>query len=158
FRSSPGQVAVSIADCPATGTVLDMFSNTLSGFATGVTSSCNGAMLIRENTFDALATGVAFAGGGGHQLVDNIFSNSTTSAATCGTATFANRDHHQLFGNASNGCLAGDPNTLTSDPKFAFASAGDYRLSFGSPAIDSAVDTGLDVCLGFPGNYEGGGP
>ncbi len=158
LRSSPGQTAVSIAACPNAGTVLDMFSNTVSGFATGVSSACNGPMLIRENTFDGLATGVSYSGGTGQVLEDNIFSNSTTTAATCGTATFTTRSYQELFNNASNGCVNGDPNQLTSDPTYAFASAGDYRLAFGSPAIDSAFDTGLDVCLGFPGNYEGGGP
>jgi hypothetical protein len=159
LRNSPGQVAVNIADCPGAGTVLDMFSNTIAGgFSFGVATSCNGPMLVRENTFDQVQTGVAYQGGTGHVLVDNIFTSNSVSAATCGTATFTTRSHHQLFGNASNGCVNGDPNTLTTDPRFAFESAGDLRLAFGSPAIDSALDTGLDVCFGFPGNFEGAGP
>ena len=104
-----------------------------------------------------VGTGVAFNAGANNQLQNNIFTNSATTAATCGTATFTAKDHHQLFGNASNGCLAADPNTLTTDPQYAFAGAGDLRLSFGSPAIDSAFDTGTDLCLGFPGNWEGAG-
>ncbi|MBK7860354.1 MAG: hypothetical protein IPJ65_17430 [Archangiaceae bacterium] len=157
LRASPLQPAVQISGCPGTGTVLDMFSNTITDFTFGVRLQCNGTALVRHNTFDQVATGVAYAAGAGHVLQNNIFTNSSTTAATCGTAAFTTKSHHQLFGNASNGCVAGDPNTLTSDPQYAFASADDLRLAFGSSAINSAFDTGLDVCLGFPGNFEGSG-
>jgi hypothetical protein len=157
LKQAPSQPAVLLSSCPA-GTVLDMYSNLVSNMAYGVQSQCNAPTLIRENTFDRVGTGVAYSGGTTHVLVDNIFTNLTTTAATCGTATFTTRDHHQLFNNASNGCLNTDPNTLTSDPTYAFAPQGDYRLAFGSPAINTAVDTGLDVCLGFPANYEGSAP
>jgi hypothetical protein len=157
LRSAPSQSAVLLTACGATG-ALDMYANTVAGFAYGVQAVCSGTTLIRENTFDGVGTGVAYAGGSGHVLVDNIFSNDTVSAATCGSATFTTRDHHVLFNDVSSGCLSADPNTLTSDPTYAFAPAGDYRLAFGSPAINTAVDTGLDVCLGFPGNFEGAAP
>jgi hypothetical protein len=158
LRSSAGQSAVLLSGCQAGTQVLDMFSNTVAGFTYGVQAQCNGTTRIRENTFDSVGTGVAYAGGTGHVLVDNIFTNNTASAASCGSATFTTRSYHQLFGNASSGCLGGDANGLTSDPQYAFQSAGDYRLGFGSPAVNTALDTGLDVCLGFPANFEGAGP
>jgi hypothetical protein len=157
LRSAPAQAAVQLTTC-AGATTLDMYANTVAGFTYGVRALCNGTTLIRENTFDNVGTGVTYSAGTGHVLLDNIFSNDTVSAASCGTATFTTRDHHVLFNDVSSGCLSADPSTLTSDPTFAFASAGDYRLAFGSPAIDTAVDTGLDVCLGFPGNFEGAAP
>ncbi len=158
LRASPLQPAILVSGCSGTGTVLDMFSNTVTDFTFGVRLQCNSTALVRHNTFDAVATGVAYAGGTGHVLQNNIFTNSATSAATCGTATFTTRSHHHLFGNASNGCVGGDPNTLTSNPQYAFAPADDLRLAFGSPAVNSAFDTGLDVCLGFPGDFVGSGP
>ncbi len=157
FRSSPAQTAVSFSG-GCTGNLLDMYSNTLTDFATGVQATCSGTMLIRHNTFEGLGTGIALNGGAGNVVQNNLFTNNTVTAATCGTATFTTRSYHHLFGNASNGCLNGDPNTLTSNPQFAFATADDLRLAFGSPSVNSAFYiTGLDVCLGFPGDYMGTG-
>jgi len=157
FRSSPSRTAVSFSG-GCSGNLLDMFSNTLTDFAFGVQATCSGTMLIRHNTFEAVGTGIALNGGAGNVVQNNIFTNNSVTAATCGSATFTTRSHHHLFGNASNGCLNGDPNTLTSNPNYAFASADDLRLAFGSPAVGSAFDTGLDLCLGFPGDYLGSGP
>jgi parallel beta-helix repeat protein len=157
FRSSPTRTAISFSGGCATN-LLDMWSNTLTDFAFGVESTCAGTMLIRHNTFEQVGTGIALNGGGGNVVQNNIFSNNTVTAATCGTATFTTRSYHVLFANASNGCLNGDPNTLTSNPSYAFASADDLRLAFGSPAINSAFDTMLEVSLGYPGNFIGPAP
>jgi parallel beta-helix repeat protein len=156
LHSSPTQSAVQFAGCSG-GNMLDMFANTLTNFGIGVELTCSGQVMVRNNTFEAVGTGVSLVGGSGSVLENNIFTNNTT-AVTCGTATFTTRSYHQLFNNGSNGCVNGDPNTLVSDPQYAFASAGDLRLAFGSPAINTAFDTGLDLCLGFPGNFEGPAP
>ncbi|MBL8953864.1 MAG: right-handed parallel beta-helix repeat-containing protein, partial [Myxococcaceae bacterium] len=157
FRNSPSQAALSFSG-GCSGSLLDMFSNTFTDFAFGVQATCSGTMAIRHNTFEAVGTGIALNGGANNVVQNNIFSNVTVSAGTCGAATFTTRSHHVLFGNVSNGCLNGDPSTLTSNPSYAFASADDLRVAFGSPAVNSAFDTGLDLCLGFPGDYLGSGP
>ncbi len=89
-------------------------------------------------------------------------SGNGTAALNCGGPTFGTRDRHLLFQNASNGCvLPGDPGALTGDPAYLFAPAGDYRVGLGSPAVDSAIDLGLDLLPQYPATnprFLGAGP
>jgi hypothetical protein len=152
--------AIDVEQCTAGVPGLYALGNVFSGFTRGIDIDCAPSTVV-HNTFHANGTGVLYAGNG-HVLRDNIFSSQTTSAVDCAGVTFTSRDYHLLFQNASNGCLAGDPGTLASDPQYVFPAARDYRLQLGSPSIDSAVDLGLYLLPAFPAapgpRYIGAGP
>lgn len=149
-----------IEACSAGTLRLDAFGTVFSQLVQGVNANCAGTMHLRNNTFHANQLGIDFfTGGTNHVLTNNLFTNHTTAAVQdCGNSTFAQRSHHLLFGNAANSCLSGDPSVLTSDPTYALPAANDFRLTFGSPAIDTALDLGLDLTPASPGNSLGAGP
>lgn len=150
--------AFDIVSCdPAAG--LDVQSTVFIRNSTAIQlgSSCP-ATTIRNSTFRANGTGVSYGGGAGHVLRNNIFTSQTASAASCGSATFVNRDYHQLFGNASNGCVAADPNTIASDPLYVLPASDDLRLQSTSPAKDTGIDLGFDLNGPAPGNFIGAAP
>jgi hypothetical protein len=137
--------------------------NTFTGFTRGAIDVDCGPSTAVHNTFHANGTGMLFSGSG-HVLRDNIFTSQTVTAVDCGApaATFTSRDYHVLYGNASSGCLAADPGTLTSDPRYIFPIALDFRLQLGSPSVDSALDLGLYLLPAFPAapgpRFLGAGP
>jgi hypothetical protein len=159
-----GGVAVDVQQCQAGKLALLAQSNAFTGYAEAVRSACNGFFNAVNNTFEANGTGISYAAAAvpNHVLRNNVFTNQTVAAASCGGATFASRDYHLLFGNASNGCLGGDPNELAADPQYVFPAARDYRLQLGSPAIDTALDLGLWLVSAFPAapgpQFMGAGP
>ena len=167
FKGNGGAgTAIEAQQCKSGRLALSVQSNAFSGFAQAVRvgAACPGFTAILDNTFEANGSGLVYAAGASpnHVLRNNVFTNQTAAAASCGGATFANRDYHVLFGNASDGCLAGDPNALAADPQYVFPAARDYRLQLGSPAVDSAVDLGLYLMPGFPAapgpRFMGAGP
>ena len=163
FRSST--VAIDTNDTCTTNctcssaTAIDIYASVFSANATGMSVDCNSAALVRNNTFEANGTAIEWNGGGTtHVLVNNIFTNNTVTAASCGTATFAQRHHHLLRGNASDGCLGADANLLTSDPIYVLPASFDFRLTLTSPAIDTAQDLSLPLNRTAPPNFLGAGP
>lgn len=161
FRSNAWD-AIRLDVCGGAAPNVDVWSTVFSGVLHGVHALCSTSMRIRNNTFDANQEAVIYSGGSGHVLVNNIMTNHTDAmggAVDCaGFPTFTTRSYHLLRGNASNGCVGGDPNVLTSDPAYALPASWDYRLSFGSPAIDSALDQAIKLTQGGPGNFLGAGP
>jgi hypothetical protein len=163
FRAGSGG-ALSLSACN-NGTAVDVSTTVFSGFTTAITLPCNGAAITRivNCTFHANGTAIVYTGPSGslsHTLRNNIFTNHTVDSVTCaGVKPFTARDYHVLHGNAANTCLGTDPNTLTSDPQYINAAAFDFRLTYAtSPAIDSGVDTGIDLNGPAPGNFFGAGP
>ncbi len=157
FRASAPFDGINLNQCDGATTVLDAYSNVFATLGTGVREVCTGRMQLRNNTFHANATGLSLGGGANHVVRNNLFTKHTTSAASCGAATFTSRDYHLLFSNAANGCVGADPNTLIVDPQYVFEAGADYRLRQSSPARDSAVDLGLDVNDSAPANFTGAG-
>ena len=159
-----GGVALDVQQCQSGKMALVAQSNVFTGYAQALRSACSGFLNVVNNTFEANGTGVAYAAvaNANNVLRNNVFTGQTVAAASCGGATFASRDYHLLFANASSGCLGGDPNGLGSDPQYVFAAARDYRLQLGSPAIDAALDLGLYLVSAFPAApgplFLGGGP
>ncbi|QSQ18857.1 PKD domain-containing protein [Pyxidicoccus parkwayensis] len=159
--SAPGYVqsgsvtGIVMKTCTSTGMALDLQSSVLAGLEWGITHDC-GTLRVLHNTFYANSGGIQMKDGAGHVVRNNLFVKHANQAVTCGTATFASRDFHLLSGNASNGCLSGDPDTLGGAP--LFVGPVDLRLQYASPARDSAVDLGLDVNDAAPGLYFGAGP
>ncbi len=163
FRGAGG-IALDAQQCQAGKLTLVAQSNVFVGFAQAVRQVCSGFTNVVNNTFEANGTGIAYPaiGTANHVLRNNVFTNQTVAAASCGGATFTSRDYHVLFGNASSGCLGGDPSTLGTDPQYVFAAARDYRLQLGSPSIDTALDLGLYLIPAFPAapgpQFLGAGP
>lgn len=147
-----------LESCGAGAPAVEVQTTTFARLRTGIRASCDRALTIKHVTFDANQRGVEYAGGAGHVLENSVFTGQAVQAVACGTAGFAQRRSHLLFQNASAGCIDGDPGTVSADPLYVYAPAGDYRLEASSPAIDSAVDLGLDVNGPAPGNAFGAGP
>jgi parallel beta-helix repeat protein len=139
------------------GPVLEVYGNVFIRMAIGVLNWAAAPVRIRNNTFHGNTTGLVFSSGTNEDVRNNIFTSNTTSAS-CGSATFAFRDRQVLYGNTSDGCLTAGTNTLTGDPLYQFLSGDDYRLQWGSPAVDSAASLGLDLNDSAPGLYFGAGP
>jgi hypothetical protein len=166
FRAGPGQTAIKHQNCGGSSTSLDVTTTVFSGFGTAISLSCNGSAQTRlvNNTFHANETGVAYTATTAtrHRLQNNVFTSQTTDSVTCGgldAGTWLARDHHLLFGNAADTCVAADPDTLTSSPQYLDAAGYDFRLMPGmSPAIDSGVDAGADLNGAAPGRFHGAAP
>ncbi|MEW5737941.1 MAG: hypothetical protein AB1938_03390 [Myxococcota bacterium] len=170
FRASG--TGIDVDGCSAGANLLNVFASVFSGLSWGINGNCPSSLTLRHNTFDSNGVGIDFnsPGGTGHVLVNNLFTNHTTAALTdCPNATFTTRSHHVLFGNAANEASSGgaagacccnigsDPSVLTSNPLYALPASNDYRLTFGSPSIDSALDLGLPLLPGAPANFAGAG-
>ncbi|MCC6335805.1 MAG: hypothetical protein IT380_17650 [Myxococcales bacterium] len=164
---------IQVTGCSAGAAWLTVFGTVFTGLQWGINGNCPSSFNLRNNSFDGNGVGIDFSspGGTGHVLVNNVFTNHTTAAVTdCPNAAFTTRSHHLFFGNAANeassggawgACccnLGGDPNVLTVNPLYALPASFDYRLTFGSPAIDTALDLGLPLLPGAPGNFLGAGP
>jgi hypothetical protein len=160
FRSGRSATAPAIAftTCAAAGPHLDLATSVFAAMGTGVSATCAATMLIRNNTFDGNGTGVSYTSGAGQVLVNNLFTSHSTAATVCGTATFTQRDHHGLLNNTADGCVSADANVLAADPQYSVPASWDYRLIFGSPAIDTGFDLGLKLTQAGPGNFLGLGP
>ncbi|HYX90575.1 MAG TPA: right-handed parallel beta-helix repeat-containing protein, partial [Myxococcaceae bacterium] len=141
---------------------LDLISNTFSGFDTAIRvgAGCVRPTRVVHQTFHGNAVGIDYLGGSQHELLNNIFTGHSQSAILGCAVSFATgrRKDHLLYGNASDGCIGSDPETLRADPKYVSAADGDFRLRYESPAVDRAAPTGLDVNGAAPGDYQGSGP
>ncbi len=155
FSASPTHKALVATNCQGTADV-DVATTLFVNVKDGVNIKCPGSRII-NNTFHANENGIDYnSSGSSHVLRNNVFTQSIKKAVErCGT--FLQRDYHQLYLNAADGCVAGDPNTLTSSTLYIFQAGADFRLQATSPALDSAVDTGLDVNDTGPGRFFGGG-
>lgn len=162
FRGSGSGTAIQGLNADGGPPTADVATSLFTGFQLAILLPTNGATTIVNDTFEANGTAIEYRGSGGHVLRNNVFSNQGVAAVTVGTGTtFTSRDHHQLWQNASDGPLATDANVLASDPRYLFPAVGDYRLSLGSPAVDSGVDTGLNLLPAFPSStprFLGAGP
>lgn len=171
FRASG--TGIDVNGCSAGAALLDVSGSVFTGLRWGINDNCPSRLTLRNNTFDGNVVGIDYnnPGGTGHVLVNNVFTNHTTAAMTdCPNATFTSRSHHLFFGNAANEASEGppngacccnvgsDPSVLTANPLYALPASFDFRLTFGSPAIDTALDLGLPLIPGAPGNFLGAGP
>jgi hypothetical protein len=159
-----GVVGVDFAQCATNKQALAAQSNVFAGLQTAIrmSATCTGWSSAVHNTFAGNGTGISYSAGTAHVLRNNVFTGHTVAAVALGTATFASRDRHLLYQNASDGGLAGDPATISGQsPLYQFPANGDYRVQLGSPAIDSAVNLNLWLLAQYPGagpQFLGAGP
>jgi hypothetical protein len=168
FANPVGGTAIDLVTCPPdplAGPVMELVGNTFAGFSTAVSvgANCDRSTSIVHQTFHRNTVAVAYQGGQRHVLQNNVFSEQTgTTVLGCGQPSlFATRRNHALYANASDACLLDDPGVVSVDPRFAAPGAGDLRLRYGSPLIDTAPLVGggaVDVNGAAPGLYFGAGP
>ena len=167
FDGAAGDEAIDAPECIRNGNgfALDLVGNTFTGFSTGVRigAGCARPTRIVHDTFHANGLAVDYLGGNGHVLRNNIFTAQQIAAVRgCDLAavTFASdqRRDHLLYGNASAGCIGADPGIVNTHPLYVSSTNRDFRLRFGSPAVNAAPDLGLDANGPAPNRYLGSGP
>jgi hypothetical protein len=107
-------------------------------------------------------------------VTNNIFANydaSVTESSVGGTTT-VQADYNLFFAAPLAPSISPGAGNLTADPQFVNPAAGDYRVQFGSPAIDAGADGALGAAvtqdlagksrfvdiLAVPGAVIGGAP
>ena len=166
FLGGAAAVGIDVAQCRFNKVSLAAQSNVFAGLAIAVRfgNLCTGPSDLRNNSFVSNGTGIAYptVATSNHVLRNTIFSGHTTASVSCGLATFASRDYHLTYQNASDACIAGDPNLISgADPLYLFAAADDYRVAPASPAVNSALDLGLFLLPQYPATaprFLGAGP
>lgn len=158
LRASPSSAGVAFKACASSPAIADLQSVVFAGLDVGVEDLCGRAMQVRYATFEANGQGLVLSTAGGNVLESCIFSNQSIAAIACGGAGFDSRERQLLSGNASDGCLAGDASNLSGAPQYTFPEAGDFRLLASSPAVDAAIDRGVDVNEEAWGLFFGVGP
>jgi RHS repeat-associated protein len=100
-----------------------------------------------NDTFDNNALGVMNHGGATVDMANTIVTNCKTnnwSSCVWGDVTAVNSDvwaNHAGVANYSGGDLAGSNGNISADPVYVNAAQHDYRLNYGSPAIDAGNGT-----------------
>jgi hypothetical protein len=128
--------------------------NTFSGFATAIRvgSGCIRPTRIVHQTFHGNGVAIEYLGGADHVLRNNIFTAQQVTPVQGCTASFAARNDHLLYANADNGCIGSDPRVVPLNPWYVSSATGDFRLRYGSPAIEAAVNGPA------PNDFQGLGP
>jgi hypothetical protein len=167
FASTGEGQAIVAPECVriANGFSVDLLGNTFSGFATAVTigAQCVRPTRIVHDTFHANRVAIDYQGGTEHVLRNSIFTAQQVEAVRgCDSPaiTFAagQRQDHLLYGNNSIGCIASDPGIVMANPLYVSSVNRDFRLRYGSPAIDAAPTVAVDVNGPAPNDYLGSGP
>ncbi len=97
----------------------------------------------------------AYPADGNLRVRDSIVANNGTFGINYLWGNASNHhnpvlDFNDVFGqtnNYLNNAVGQATNSLSADPLFLSAGAGDYRLTFGSPAIDAATNLGIALDL-----------
>lgn len=112
--------------------------------------------VVLHNTFHAVLGAAVSANAFGHSVRGNVFAD-VLGGAICG-AVDVDADYNDLF--TTDPCDAAQgANSLSVDPGFRDAAAGDLRLLPTSPLIDAGdPNATLDVNGAAPGLYDGAAP
>ncbi|HYX92359.1 MAG TPA: right-handed parallel beta-helix repeat-containing protein, partial [Myxococcaceae bacterium] len=162
-------VGIELDQCPVLVTLepaADLVGNVFAGFTTAVfvNAGCQRPTSIVHQTFHGNTVAIMYQGGMQHVLRNNVFSSHTEPVLGCGLfGGFASRKDNVVWDYTYADCLATDQGFVETDPKFASPDAGDFRLRWESPLIDTAplivVDGGVvDINGAAPDAYLGNGP
>jgi predicted outer membrane repeat protein len=118
----------------------------------------NGDVTLHHNTLvgtsQAGRAAILVTNNGAFLLYNNIFAHHSQGIKNMNFPTATVTEDYSVFFNVGLPhipvTLTVGPSTLTADPRFANPAAGDYRLAFGSPAIDSAY-----FFIGLDHDFEG---
>lgn len=136
-----------------------IFANTLRGIS--VTSNLSN-VVIWHNTLHANAqAGLYMANNNtGHDVRNNLFTNQGQAGVDASGSAFAAFDNNGFFGNTGGACTSCTPGgaSVMADPQYRNASAGDFRLQYGSPANNAGAALALDVNGPAAGNFNGAAP
>lgn len=107
----------------------------------------SGEFDISNSTFDQVGTAAIINDGGTIRVTNSILSSVSvayTAHANIDIVPSHNLLHNVTFvtGVSPSGHVQVDPFQIVADPLFVNGPAGDYRLAFGSLAIDSGLDIG----------------
>ena len=97
---------------------------------------------IYSNTAASRGGGIYMKGGSAPLITNNVVASNTEDGIAAGVAT-PTLDYNVVWANWPldySGGLSAGPNSISADPLFLDAGAGDLRLSAGSPAIDAGND------------------
>jgi hypothetical protein len=125
-----------------------------------VGAECVRPTRIVHQTFHGNGVAIQYAGGDGHVLRNNIFTAQQVAAVQGCAVPFAvgGRKDHLLYANVSDGCIGGDLGIVPDNPRYVSSAKGDFRLRYGSPAIDTAPEMSLDINGPAPNNFQGTAP
>jgi hypothetical protein len=119
--------------------------------AIGINNSggTSGSFDVVNCTIYDVSTGFNINDGGTINIKNTILANVIGGAYVAHNNISINPDHDLLYnvgvvsGTTSSGHVSSDPAQIIGDPLFVNAGGGDFRLSAGSPAIDSGANVGL---------------
>lgn len=138
-----------------------LLANCIINASPGIDSQAlDGATFWHNTVVDGPGDGVSLTGTTNVDFRNNIVSGNNAFGVDASGATFTFFNYNLYYDNTSgnaNGAALG-ANDLTGNPLFTNPGSDDYTLQTGSPAIDSAFDTGDDRTPTDPGNYNGAGP
>lgn len=154
-----GSAAVGIYATDAASTT-SIVGNTLlrNGFGIAVALATN--VVIAHNTVVDCGIGVAIDGATQVDFRNNIVVGSSGEGVSLNSGDFLELDASLYFGNGGSDCLncTPGPASVFADPRFVDYAADDLTLQGDSPAVDQAIDLGLDRNAGSSGTFNGLAP
>jgi parallel beta-helix repeat protein len=158
-----------IADCGADGVLVSgnsvgtrLIGNLIVGANVGIAMApgAAGTVMWHNTIASSWLFGIDIGQSSGNDLRNNVLAFNGTDAVSGTDSKFSQQDYNLFFGNggdACNGCTLG-VSSLLLDPSFVDASADDYALRTGSPAIDAGTPLGVDRNQAGAGDFDGSAP
>ncbi|OGM74296.1 hypothetical protein A2382_02440 [Candidatus Woesebacteria bacterium RIFOXYB1_FULL_38_16] len=123
----------------ATGIIIK--NNIFIGTDTAIVSLLNTSLKIYNNVFYSQDVGIQTLSDNSIDIKNNIFINGTTAISkSAGTVVIGNNLFYNNSTSNCSGCTLDATNTTSQDPLLFDISQNDFRLKFGSPAIDAGVN------------------
>lgn len=139
----------------------NLITGAVNGYGVQIYPSSDHALIAGNTITDNFRDGIVIGSGGGTTTTDALVVNNIIAGNRAPVSSFwggaagSNNvvRNNLVWGNGSNGLSAGGltvSGTITADPLFANAGAGDFHLSAGSPALGAA-----DIAYVLPADIDG---
>jgi parallel beta-helix repeat protein len=124
----------------------------------GILADVNGSLwhnTIYGNTLSGIALNST-----GNDVQGNLLTNNSGYGIDADDSAFTTLNYNDYYSNGSGTCSActPGPQSLNENPMYIDVGASDWRLQYGSPAIDSGPNLGIDVNGAGPDSYNGDAP